>query len=132
MTLKHSSHPDENNVSDGTTVVLLHYTHHPPHLFLKPQFSSYCLLQEVPLFHARVFLAESDPVSARETTEILERAGYMVTVEGDGKQACGFVRWGAVVIIIRLERFGDAKIMLQQHPCMRAVTLEIRKVHGGR
>ena len=38
------------------------------------------------LFHARVLLAEAEPKSAKRTKEMLEEAGYMVTVEGDGKQ----------------------------------------------
>lgn len=38
------------------------------------------------LFHARVLLAEAEPKSAKRIKEMLEEAGYMVTVEGDGKQ----------------------------------------------
>lgn len=44
------------------------------------------------LFHARVLLAEADPKSARRIKEMLEEAGYMVTVEGDGKQVIGLQR----------------------------------------
>lgn len=38
------------------------------------------------LFHARVLLAEADVASAKRTKEMLDNAGYMVKVEGDGKQ----------------------------------------------
>lgn len=38
------------------------------------------------MFHARVLLAESDVTSAEKMKEILEYAGYVVTVEGNGKQ----------------------------------------------
>lgn len=38
------------------------------------------------LFHARVLLAEADHRSAKKMKQMLENAGYMVTVEGDGKQ----------------------------------------------
>lgn len=41
------------------------------------------------LFHARVLLAEADTGAAKRAREILEQAGYMVTVEGDGKQVHG-------------------------------------------
>lgn len=46
------------------------------------------LAQENRLFHARVFLAEGEPALAKTTKEMLEQAGYMVTVDGDGKQVC--------------------------------------------
>lgn len=38
------------------------------------------------MFHARVLLAESDVTSAEKMKEILEYVGYIVTVEGNGKQ----------------------------------------------
>lgn len=43
------------------------------------------------LFHARILLAEADPRSAKRIKEMLEEAGYMVTVEGDGKQVIFFI-----------------------------------------
>ncbi|CAM9555819.1 unnamed protein product [Scytosiphon promiscuus] len=55
------------------------------------------------LFHARVLLAEADPRSAKKMKETLEDAGYMVTVEGDGKQVLevlidGDGEWDALVV----------------------------------
>eukprot|EP00752_Nemacystus_decipiens_P011149 g9905.t1 len=55
------------------------------------------------LFHARVLLAEADPKSAKRVTQMLEEAGYMVTVEGDGKQVLealidGDGEWDALVV----------------------------------
>lgn len=38
------------------------------------------------MFHARVLLGEADADSAKRVKEILDSAGYMVTVEGDGKK----------------------------------------------
>lgn len=38
------------------------------------------------LFYARVLLAESDVTSAEKIKEMLEYAGYIVTVEENGKQ----------------------------------------------
>jgi len=42
--------------------------------------------EESGLFHARVLLVEADRKSAKKAKEMLEQAGYMVTVESDGKQ----------------------------------------------
>ncbi|CBN77180.1 Response receiver [Ectocarpus siliculosus] len=55
------------------------------------------------LFHARVLVAEAEPRSAKTIKETLEQAGYMVTVEGDGKQVLealidGDGEWDALVV----------------------------------
>lgn len=44
--------------------------------------------QQNRLFHARLLLAEGEPALAKTTKKMLEQAGYMVMVEGDGKQVC--------------------------------------------
>ncbi|CAM9193873.1 unnamed protein product, partial [Choristocarpus tenellus] len=38
------------------------------------------------LYHAQVLLAEGDPALAMKTKDVLEEEGYLVTVDGDGKQ----------------------------------------------
>lgn len=38
------------------------------------------------MFHARVLLGEANADSAKRVKEILDSAGYMVTVEGDGNK----------------------------------------------
>lgn len=62
------------------------------------------------LFHARVLLAEAEPRSAKKIKETLEQAGYMVTVEGDGKQVreLGVSRRGANIVFTAME--GQPKV----------------------